>query len=363
MRSIGPEVIARRFCPDGSAPRVVPHPGGHIHDTWMVSAGRTEIVLQRLNTMVFQDPVLMMENVLRVTAHLARWARRTPTVDAERCPAQILAATDGGALVYDEEVRPWRAFRRVPRTVSHAVVTSAAAATAVGRAFGQFFAAVQDLPGPPLEEAIPGFKDFHRRKADFEFLIDLDPFGRAGSCRREIEDVRHYHRLIKTLDAAVDRGRLPLRVVHNDAKAANALLDEDTGEAVCVVDLDTVAPGVVLFDVGDLLRSATVILPEDGDPADVGVRDNQIEGALSGYLAEAGPLLSDGERDLIPLAGPLMAYESAMRFLTDHLAGDVYFRIARPRHNLDRARAQLRILEALDRAEDRVAALVTSGGA
>ncbi|HEX6597149.1 MAG TPA: aminoglycoside phosphotransferase family protein [Acidimicrobiales bacterium] len=360
MDCTGPEAVARRFGTEGPPQRVVPHPGGHIHETWMVTAGSSEFVLQRINTMVFQDPILMMENVMRVTSHLSQWARRRG-VDPKRCPAQVLAARDGGLLVYDDEVRPWRAFRRVPRAVSHTVVTSAAAAWEVGRAFGRFFADVQDLPGPPLEEPIAGFKDFSRRKADFEFLIDLDPFGRADSCRRDIENVRHYHRLIKALDAALDSGRLPQRIVHNDAKAANALLDEETGEAVCVVDLDTVAPGVVLFDVGDLLRSATITLAEDGDPATIGVRDNQIEAALGGYLAEAGPLLTDGERDLIPLAGPLMAYESAMRFLTDYLAGDVYFRISSPRHNLDRTRAQVRILEALDRAGDRVAALVDAG--
>lgn len=349
MGGSGPEAMARRFCSDGPVQHVEPLPGGHIHETFLVRAGSTEFVLQRVNTMVFQDPLQMMDNVLRVTAHLVR---KGPGRAAE-----VLPSVDGGPLVYDDDVRPWRAFRRVPGAVSHTVVTSAEAATQVGRAFGRFFAAVQDLPGPPLQEPIPGFKDFSRRRADFEFLIDLDPFGRVASCRREIEDVRHHKPLIKTLTAALDTGRVPVRTVHNDAKAANALLDETTGEALCVVDLDTVAPGAVLFDVGDILRCATVTLPEDGDPGSVGIRDNQVEGAICGFLAEAGDLLTDGERELIPLAGPLMAYESAMRFLTDFLAGDVYFRVNRPRHNLDRTRAQLRILAALDRIGDRVATL------
>jgi len=349
MGGTGAEAVARRFCADGKVQNVEPHPGGHIHETFLVRAGSTELVLQRLNTMVFQDPVQMMDNVLRVTTHLQRTGRAGV--------AEIVPSCDGAPLVYDDEARPWRAFRRVPGAVSHAVVGGAATAREVGKAFGRFFAAVQDLPGRPLEEAIPGFKDFSRRKDDFEFLVDLDPFGRGGLCRREIEDVRHHHRMIKTLDQAVGSGRLPVRIVHNDAKAANALLDEQTGEAVCVVDLDTVAPGTVLFDVGDVLRSATVTVPEDGDPAGVGIRDNQVEAAIRGFLGEAGDLLTNGERAMIPLAGPLMAYESAMRFLTDFLAGDVYFRIDRPSHNLDRTRAQIRILEALDRAGDRVAAL------
>ncbi|MFP5318487.1 MAG: phosphotransferase enzyme family protein [Acidimicrobiia bacterium] len=349
MGGTGVSEVARRFCAGGPLQSVELHPGGHIHETYMVRAGSTELVLQRVNTMVFQDPVQMMDNVLRVTAHLRR---KAPGLAAEIVPSR-----DGGPLVYDDELRPWRAFRRVPGSVSQTVVTSADAATQVGRAFGRFLASVQDLPGPPLPEPIVGFKDFARRKADFEFLVDLDPFDRAGSCRREIEDVRHHHRLVKTLHAAVDTGWLPLRTVHNDAKAANALLDEATGEALCVVDLDTVAPGTVLFDVGDILRSATVTAPEDGDPASVAIRDNQVEGAICGFLSEAGDLLTDGERELIALAGPLMAYESALRFLTDFLAGDVYFRVNRPRHNLERTRAQLRILAALDRIADRVANL------
>lgn len=357
MGGMGAESMARRFCADGPVQRVEPHPGGHIHETYLVEAGSTSFVLQRVNTMVFQDPVQMMDNVLRVTTHLQRRVRRAGLADPERRVAEVLASPDGGLLVYDDEVRPWRAFRRVAGATSHTAVTSSTAAFEVGRAFGRFFAWVQDLPGPPLAEAIPGFKDFSRRKADFEFLVDLDPFDRVHTCRREIEDVRHHHRFIRTLDAALDSDRLPPRIVHNDAKAANALLDDQTGEGLCVVDLDTVAAGTVLFDVGDLLRSATVTLPEEGDPSTIGIRDNQVEGAICGYMSEAGDLFTDGERGLIPLAGPLMAYESAMRFLTDFLAGDVYFRIDRPRHNLDRARTQLRIVEALDRAGDRVATL------
>jgi len=178
-------------------------------------------------------------------------------------------------------------------------------------------------------------------------------------CEPEIAAVRGFHRLGEELRAAQADGRLHVRTVHNDAKSDNVLLDDATGEAVCVIDLDTVAQGTVLFDIGDLLRSATVTAAEDDtDLAGLAVRDNLLKAALCGYLEEAGPVLTDAERTLIPLAGPLMAYENALRFLTDHLAGDTYFQIERPRHNLDRARAQLRVLEALDRACDRVAELV-----
>ncbi|MGH9222776.1 MAG: phosphotransferase enzyme family protein [Acidimicrobiales bacterium] len=343
------KTVASWFPDVGVVKHVERREGGHIHDTWFVSGTGTPpgAVLQRLNDHVFPDCARMMDNVVRVVAHL-------------HGPLSVLRTGDGSVLAYDgEDTRPWRAFVRIEGAASPEVVESPEEALEVGRGLGRFLVEVQDLDGPALEEPIPGFKDFRRRRHAFEVLVDDDPYGRAMTCEDEIAAVRGFHRLVDELASARADGRLQTRIVHNDAKADNVLLDEDTGEAVCVIDLDTVAPGTVLFDIGDLLRSATVTAPEDDtDLGTLGVRDNLLEAALQGYLAEAGPVLTDAERRLIPLAGPLMAYENALRFLTDHLAGDSYFRIERPRHNLDRARAQLRVLEALDQAGDRVADLV-----
>jgi aminoglycoside phosphotransferase (APT) family kinase protein len=343
------EVIAQRFHGPGRV-RVERHQRGHVHDTWFVSTAVASSVLQRLNDRVFGDCVLMMENVVRVADHLRGrlgWA------------LSVLSAADGAVLVYDAEGTPWRAFGRVVGASSHHVVATPEAAREVGRGLGRFLACVQDLPGPPLREPIPGFKDFERRREDFELLVESDPVGRADTGTAEIEAVRRHHGLVDRMTAAQHAGHLPTCVVHNDAKAENVLLDDATGEAVCVIDLDTVAPGTVLFDIGDLLRSATVTSAEDAtDLSALAVRDDLLEAALHGYLSEAGSLLSSEERALIPLAGPLMAYENALRFLTDHLAGDTYYRVDRPRHNLDRARAQLRVLEVLVRAGGRVEELV-----
>ena len=340
------EKVASQFPEVGEVRRVEHRSGGHIHQTWFVEGSGADAVIQRLNDHVFPDCARMMHNVVRVAGHLHR--------------PEVLCTGDGEVLAYDgEDSRPWRAFRRVGGAASHAVVIVPEEARQVGRGLGRFLAAVQDLDGPPLQESIPGFKDFARRREAFESAVVGDPYGRAATCEDEIGAVRAYHRLADSLLDARDGGRLPTRIVHNDAKADNVLLDDTTGEAVCVIDLDTVGPGTVLFDIGDLLRSATVTAPEDDtDFSALAVRDNLLEAALSGYLAEAAPVLNDDERDLIPLAGPLMGYENALRFLTDHLAGDTYFRVERPRHNLDRARAQLRVLEALDQCSDRVAEVV-----
>jgi Ser/Thr protein kinase RdoA (MazF antagonist) len=147
--------------------------------------------------------------------------------------------------------------------------------------------------------------------------------------------------------AARADGRLAERTVHNDAKTENILFDEATGEGLCLVDLDTVGPGTVLFDVGDLVRSGAAVLPEDGDPYALTVRPELVEAVLDGYARAGSSFLTPSELDLLPKAGPLMALESAARFLTDHLQGDVYFRVDAPGHNLRRARNQLRILERL----------------
>ncbi len=333
---------------------MIRHTAGHIHDTWIVEGAGGGLVLQRVNHRVFPDCEHMMSNVLRVTAHLREREPAPP-----RRVLRVVRADGGDALVSDGEGHRWRAFARVPAATAHERIETAAAACEVGRALGRFVDAVQGLPGPTLIEPIPNFKDFGLRCDTFELTVEVDPFGRAPSCRAEIDAIRRHERLVTELQAAMASGQLPRRLVHNDAKAANVLLDDRSGEGLCVIDLDTVAPGVVLFDVGDLLRSATVTLAEDAAAgADLAVRDDLLEAALTGYLREAGPVLSSGERALIPLAGPLMAYENAMRFLTDHLAGDVYYRVERPRHNLERARAQLRVVEALGRARGRVAELV-----
>lgn len=360
------EKVAREFSA-GDEVTIERHIRGHIHETWFVTTRYDDFVLQRLNDRVFVDCVRMMDNVLRVVRHLQTRVRRRRLPDAHRRVLSPVRARGGGVLVFDDEGKPWRAFERVDRTFSLDVLSSPDLAFQVGRAFGSFFDDLQDLPGS-LPEAIPGFKDFGRRRKDFELVVDADPYGRAGTSADEIEAVRQHHHLVDELTEAQKRGLLRRRTVHNDAKVNNVLLDAASGEALCVIDLDTVGTGTVLFDFGDMLRSATVTLPEDQedregsadgeDLSGLAVRDDLLEAAVTGYLREAGLALSTDELSLLPLAGPLMAYENAMRFLTDHLVGDVYYRIHRPGQNLDRARRQLRVLEALTSAQERVADLV-----
>jgi len=316
---------------------------GHIHDTFVASysggaGGPTRIVYQRLNTDVFADPDLLAANVARVVAHL----------DGREAPRPVPARVGGGTSgVVVADGSRWRAWRFVEgRTVDR--FENPAQARAAGGAIARLTARLADLPGPALVEPIAGFHDFGRRMAVFEAAVAADARGRVGEGGPEIDAVRRASSLAADFRRAVADDLLPTRLVHNDAKAENLVFDEAGCEVRAVVDLDTVAPGTVLFDVGDLIRSGAATGPEDDpDPAAVDVDRDLAAGVVEGYTAAGADFLTDGERECLPLAGPLMAFEVAQRFLTDHLAGDVYFQVHRPDHNLARARTQLRLVDRL----------------
>jgi Ser/Thr protein kinase RdoA (MazF antagonist) len=293
------------------------------------------VVQQRVNVDVFTDPALLAANLGRVTAHLGM-------------PARVLG-DDGRPYCRDAEGRLWRAYRYVDGTIVGRFENVDQARSVAG-AFARLVARLADLPGPPLVGPIAGFHDFDARLAAFHRAVAADTRGRLAQCGVEVDAVEAASSLVNELNAARAAGRLPERTVHNDAKIDNVVFDGDT--AIAVLDLDTVGPGTVLFDVGDLVRSGAATAGED-EPGAVGVRADIVAAVIDGYVDAVPGMLTDGERDLLPLAGPLMAFEAALRFVTDHLQGDVYFRTDGPGHNLVRARAQLALLEALDRLRRR----------
>ena len=291
---------------------------------------------------MFTDLQTLMDNVVRVTRHLGA---RAP---GPRHAVRLRVGGDGRPYVLDAAGAPWRTLdfiegaRTVARFDGPAQATQAAATAAT------FVADLADLT-PALPEVIPRFHDIVRRVDALADAAEADTAGRVGECRAEVDAVRARAGVAHEVAAARDDGRLPPRTVHNDAKAENLLFDEATGAGLCLVDLDTVGTGTVLFDVGDLVRSGAARLPEDGSVAGVGhvVDEQVVEAILAGYTQAGAGFLTASEVELLPLAGPLMALEAAARFLTDHLQGDVYFKIEGPGHNLRRARNQLRIFDEL----------------
>jgi len=306
--------------------------GGHIHETYLATyAGGDRWIHQRLNTSVFTDVELLMDNVVRVTAHLGGPVVVRPAPDG-RPFARDAAGAAWRTLAFVDGARAGARFDRPEQAVEGAALAAA------------FVAGLADLEPPP-PEVIAGFHDVVARLGHLEAARDADDVGRAADCAPEVDAVLdHAGVAIEVADARA-AGVLPERTVHNDAKVENLLFDAATGAGVCMVDLDTVGPGTVLFDVGDLVRSGAVRAAEDGDAAGLRVDPGIVAAILDGYAA-AG-FLTPGEAGLLPLAGPLMALEAAARFLTDYLRGDVYFRVQDPGHNRRRARNQLAALELL----------------
>jgi hypothetical protein len=331
----------------GELSDVQPLGGGHIHETYLATyrshdGARCRVVHQRVNSSVFTDSAILAANLERVTAHLGARAAGTG-----RRTLRLFAAVGGGTTAGDADGAMWRTLGYIEGTRTVACFESPAQAREAAAAAARLVSDLAELPGGPLPEVIAGFHDVVGRVSDLDRAVTEDCARRARGCRSEVQAVLTSAGLADDVRRARDDGRLPQRTVHNDAKAENILFDRETGAAVCLVDLDTVGPGTVLFDVGDLVRSGATTGPEDHGPDTVAVRADVVDAIGEGYAEAGAGFLRPSEVELFPLAGPLMALESAARFLTDHLRGDVYFAVDRPDHNLHRARNQLRVLELL----------------
>jgi aminoglycoside phosphotransferase (APT) family kinase protein len=247
----------------------------------------------------------------------------------------------------------WRAYEYVEGTVTLERAETPEQAYQAALAFGAFSALLCDLPDPPLHETIPGFHDTLGRVHALADAIRRDPQGRVAGAEAEIGALAGHWELARRMPALARSGGLRLRVVHNDTKLNNVLFDAASGRAACVIDLDTVMPGYLAYDFGDLVRSAANAAPEEGaDPARAELRMPIFEALANGYLEGTRGMLDAADRESLAFAGPLLAFEVAVRFLTDHLCGDAYFRVAHPGQNLERCRVQLALLASM-RARER----------
>ena len=335
---------------------------GHIHDTFVAvfeqSGAEHRYVHQRLNTHVFRDPESLMDNVVRISDHLDRKLRARGIPDPDRHRLVVVRTRDGHPFCTDPDGSPWRTFRYQEGTRSCDAIEGPALAYEAARAFGAFAELMSDLPPPPLAVTIPHFHDLEQRFADLEVAVRSDAHGRVAAVRDEIEQARCEYERLRTAFAKVNAEPVPRRTVHNDCKLDNLLFDATTGEVRCVIDLDTVMEGTVVCDFGELVRTGTCAAAEDErDLMAMRFEPELFDALARGYLTGAGALLSDAEICALPLAGPCLTLENAIRFLSDHLEGDVYFRIHRESHNLDRCRAQLRRLQL--QTENREAARVS----
>ena len=288
----------------------------------------------------------MMENIAHVTAYLREAIRRRGG-DPARETLRIIPLADGRAYLLADD-GCWRMYSLVGHTVTHQQAESESVFREAGRGFGRFMRDLSGYPAHTLHETIPRFHDTANRLTNFRRSAEADPAGRAALARPEIDFVlARSHRASALLDAG-----LPLRVTHNDTKLNNVLMDAATDEALCVIDLDTVMPGLAAYDFGDAIRyGANTAAEDEADLSKVHFSLPLFRAYAEGYLGEAGAMLTPAEIDSLPLGTWMMTYEVGMRFLTDYLDGDIYFHTAYPTHNLVRARNQFALLADMEKHE------------
>ncbi|MBT8079810.1 MAG: aminoglycoside phosphotransferase family protein [Gammaproteobacteria bacterium] len=323
---------------------------GHIHDTFLIwspddAAGQRHI-LQLINRNVFRQPVQLMDNVGRVIRHVGQKLEQRGA-GADRC-LSLVRTLQGDDFFVDDSGDYWRMYEYLDGAQTFDVAETTDMAFEAAAAFGRFQELLSDLPPPRLHEVIPDFHDTPRRMQALENAIREDPVDRARLCQPEIEFARTFGSSADELLAMQRAGDIPERVVHNDTKINNVMFDTDTGKAICVIDLDTVMPGLVHFDFGDLARTVTPDAGEDErDAGNVEMRLDMFDALARGYLSSAGSFLNAAEVGSLHLAGRIITAETGVRFLTDFLEGDRYFRADRLYQNLLRCRNQFALAESM----------------
>ncbi|MCP4895541.1 MAG: aminoglycoside phosphotransferase family protein [bacterium] len=354
--------VARCYFPDAREVDAEPYGSGHINDSFRVvcvlDSGSRQLLLQRVNHSVFRRPELVMNNIKRVTQHIIAKLSEAGVVYEGRRALRMLSTANREPWFRSNNGSWWRAFDFVDGSVMVHEITPESV-EAAGAAYGRFQSWLADYNGPPIEETIPRFHDTPHRLQQLEEAITDNPCRRVDEARIEIERVLELKELAGALARLENGHGLPRRVVHNDAKLDNVLFDEATGAALCVVDLDTVMPGTILYDFGDMVRSmSTPTVEDEEDFEKVGVQDSLFSALVRGYLSEANAFLTDVERNNLVRAGQVLTYELVIRFLADHLRGDAYFKVHKPQHNLIRTRSQLHLLETLLDREARLDEIV-----
>ncbi len=333
---------------------------GHINDTFVVwRADHTKrFILQRINTDTFTDPAGLMENICGVTRHL-RTKIQAEGGDLGRECLNVIPTLSGAAYYIDSEGNAWRAYDFVENTVCLQQVGCEADFRTVAETLGKFQNQLADYPASTLHETIARFHDTPNRYANFEKALAADALGRAKTIAPEIAFIHAREKDCHVLLDQLAAGEIPLRVTHNDTKINNVLLDEATGKGICVIDLDTVMPGLSAYDFGDPIRTGANDCAEDEpDQSKVHFDLHLYEVFAKGYLSTAGSTMHTAEKRSLAWGAKLMTLECGIRFLTDYLEGDHYFHIARPNHNLDRARTQFTLVRQMEEVFDQMLEIV-----
>ena len=338
-----------------------PYGSGHINDTYAaaydVSGTVVRYIHQRVNHNIFKNVPALMENVERVTRHIG--AKLGGSRDSSRRTLTVVPTRDNQPYHKDAGGNFWRTYLFIEKAKTYDTIETAQQAFEAAKAFGHFQGMLADFPAPRLNDTIPDFHNTPKRFAALEAALAADTCNRAKSARAELDFVMKRKAMTRELLELNAQGLIPERITHNDTKLNNVMLDDASGAGICVIDLDTVMPGLALYDFGDMVRTATSPAKEDEqDLSLVKMQFPMFEALARGYLETAGGFLTKTEKSRLAFSGKLITLEIGIRFLTDFLAGDTYFKVHREGHNLDRCRTQFKLVESIEQQETAMNALV-----
>ena len=352
--------VSTTFATNGSAVEVVPIETGHINDTFFTRDNSDRhYVLQRINSHVFSDAKSLVRNIQLTTDFVRKKLQQAGVPEIERRVLQLVPQRTGDWLAEAPQGQFWRMYRYIERAYSVESEPTLEEIYQSAFGFGEFAASLAGFPAGVL---IPTIPDFHHGPMRFRALcnaVDGDVVGRTRLAGEEIDFITRHEGSLARPQKLIERGEVPLRVTHNDTKSNNVLLDSGTHKALCVIDLDTVMPGLVLYDFGDLVRTTACCAAEDEvDLNKIYVEPDRVRQATWGFLAGMQDSLEASERRSLVLGPAYMTLIMATRFLTDFLQGDIYFKTHHPNHNLDRCRAQIAVVRGLQRLEDEIASMI-----
>lgn len=330
---------------------------GHINTTYLIQTdSENNYILQKINTDVFTSPEKLMQNIQNVTDYILNEIKNQP--DAYRSVLSIIP-TKNGDLIFTNKLGTWRMMKFIPDSITLETIENPEYFYRAGKAFGHFSYLLNKFPIETLHETIKNFHNTPSRYNDFEDSIKRNLSGRASKVSKEIEFVRQRKDFCSLFTSKIQSGELPLRVTHNDTKLNNVLFDKTTLQPLAVIDLDTVMPGLSLYDFGDAIRyGANTAAEDETDISTVSCDLRLFEAFTSGYMEQFGMLLTDAEIEMLPFAAKMMTFECGMRFLADYINGDIYFKTQHENHNLDRCRNQFALVKDLEKKESELIKIV-----
>lgn len=354
--------IMQNYPITGELVEAIPYGSGHINDTYRltykIDGADTRYILQRMNKGIFTKPVELMENIVNVT----EWLKKKIVEqggDPKRETLNVICAKDGKPYFVDAEGEYWRVYTFIENACSYDAVENENDFYQSAVAFGHFQRMLADYPAETLHETIEGFHDTKARFAVFKKAVADDICGRAADVQKEIQFVLDHEETANVLGQLQAEGKLPLRVTHNDTKLNNIMLDAETGKAICVIDLDTVMPGLAINDFGDSIRfGASTGAEDEVDLSRIECDMHLFEVYTKGFIEGCAGSLTDMEIEMLPMGAKVMTFECGMRFLTDYLVGDTYFKVHREGHNLDRCRTQFKLVSDMEKKWDTMAEIV-----